>query len=388
MLDWLYDIINYPLIKTHPEPEMVEGILVQKEPFIFSPLNIFVFLVIYILAKIGLKYTKRYFKKFNLDDKVVGLEGRSIALWKLTKQVSYVLVAIFCFFSLRINNSQIDFSSIMAYEFVRFNEKIHFAVYHLFVIVIVIFLARIALSFIRLYVHNTLGKNGRVDEGTEYVYVQLAKYVVYVIAVLTIFRSFGATLDVLIGALAAVAVAVAFAIQGILRDYISGFLLLFETTIKIGDVIEIKEPNGEKTIATVRKINLRTSKVESTFGRVLIIPNSILTHESVTNWNLGKEITRFSIKVTVQYGVDTDKVKEILIKCAREHPRVSKNRDIAVWLKDFGDNGLLMELVFWSNNNFFIEQYLSDIRFAIDHEFRKEGIIVPFPQRDIRVTKD
>ena len=373
MFDWIYNIINYPII--------------EEETFIFSPLNVLVFFLIYLSAKVFLKYAKRSFKILSLTDKQLTFEGKNIAIWKLTRQITYVATFILCVFSLRINNEQIDTSAILGYELIHIeNKKFHIAIYHIFLIIFIFFVARLMISIIRVYMHRAFGKNDKIDQGTAYVYIQLAKYLIYSIAVLITFRSFGADVDLFVGVLTVVGVGFALGAQHILKDYMSGFLLLFERSIKVGDVIEVQKFNGQANlVASVEQINLRTSKVKTTFDKILIIPNSQLTHESVVNWSLGKKVARFSILVTVSYGSDTEKVKTILMECARNHPRVAKSKDVIVWLKNFGSDGLEMELTFWATQTFAIEQHKSDIRFAIDHEFRKEGITIPFPQRDVHV---
>jgi small-conductance mechanosensitive channel len=166
----------------------------------------------------------------------------------------------------------------------------------------------------------------------------------------------------------------------------SGLLLLFEGTTKVGDIIELNNYNGnENFVATITEINLRTTKVKTTDGKTLIVPNSILTLQSVNNWSYDDTLTRFTINVSVAYGSDLELVKQILVKCAQEHPKVKNTKPIFVRLLNFGDNGLEMDLVFWADQNFYIEIYKSEIRFEINKEFEKHGVVIPFPQRDVFV---
>ena len=366
----LYDIINYPII--------------GDENFIVSPINIFVFICIFLLAKIATKYLKRYFKIKNLTEKELNIEGKRIAVWKLTKQIVQVFVIIICFLSLRINNNDVYFADILSYEFLR-SGSFHFAVYHLFLIAVVVVITRLLVNFAQLYVHRSEGKSDSVDQGTRFVRLQLVKYLLYSIAVIVMFRSFGADFNLFLGAIAALGVGLALGAQFMIRDYMSGLLLLFERSIKVGDVIEIETPGHiDNFICTVEKINLRTSQVKTTFDKILVVPNSKLTHESVINWSLGEKITRFSIGVRVAYETDTDLVQKILIQCARNHPKTVQNLEITVWLRKFGNDGLELELLFYAEQSFFIDQYKSDIRFQIDHEFRKAGVKIPLTQREVR----
>lgn len=390
MFDWLKNIINYPIIETEPVWEQVEDQMIMTEPgFILSPLNLIIFLAIYLIAKIFLKYLKKSYKLVGLTGKQLEIEGRRIAVWKLTKQVTYVLVLFLCIVSLQINNDHIDYAHILEYRFIGVGEKFHIAVYHIFLIVIVVFITRLVLSVIKLYIHRNVSKRENFDPGTEYIYTQLAKYFIYSVAILSVLRSFGADMELFIGALTIIGVGFALGVQNIVKDYMSGILLLFEGHVKVGDVIEVQNMNGDQSfIAEIKKINLRTSTVETRESKILIIPNAQLTHERVINWSMGDRITRFSIPVTVKYGSDLETVKTILLQCVKQHPKVLKTKEPIVRLLNFGNHGLEMDILFWANQNLFIEIHKSEIRFTIDEEFRKHNIVIPFEQADLHLDQE
>ena len=196
-------------------------------------------------------------------------------------------------------------------------------------------------------------------------------------------------LDLFLTATTFLLVGVGLGLQAIFQDYFSGILLLLEGTIKVGDVLEIETMNNrENFVAKIVQINLRTSKVETRDEKVLVIPNSKLTQESVINWSVGSSLTRFTIPITVHYGCDTDLVKELLIKCATDHPKVCTEKKPIVRLLSFGDYGLEMDLVFWADQTLLIEILKSDIRFAIDKALREHDIEVPYPQADIHMRKN
>lgn len=369
MLQSLADIMSYPLL--------------QQGEFALTPFNLVVFAILFLCGKLLLRYLKKYFKSKQLAGKQLVIEGREIAVWKLVKQFIWLIIIYIGFLSLRLNNSQLNITHILQFEFVRF-ETFHIAVYHIFVVIAVVFISRISLNFLRVWLLRTVGRNSNIDKGTEYVYIQLAKYFVYTIATILIVRSFGVDLNLFLTGTAFLLVGVGLGLQHIFSHYFSGFLLLFEGSVKVGDIIEIQNLNGEENfVAKVVSINLRTSKIETRDGKVLIVPNSKLTHESVNNWSYGSQLTRFMIKVTVKYGTDLELVKEILIRCAKGHPHVTEQREVIVRLLDFGRDGIELDVVFWAEQNFYIEIHKSDIRFAIEHEFRKYGI--EFPHKQIEV---
>ncbi|MBN4071148.1 mechanosensitive ion channel [Crocinitomix catalasitica] len=386
MWEQIYNIINYPIISGTPILVQVGDEWVEEPGFIFSPLNILIFLAIYLIAKIFIKYLRKSFNIVPFTKKALKTEGRPIAVWKLCKQIIYVVVLFLCIISLQINNAHINYDQILEYRFVEAGAQFHIAVYHLFLIIIVIFVSRLTVSILKLYIHRTVSKREKLDEGTEYIYIQLAKYFIYSVAILSVIRSFGADMELFIGALTVLGVGFALGVQYIFKDYTSGILLLFEGHVKVGDIIEIQNINDEENfVCQIQKINLRSTTVETRDNKMLIIPNSQLTHEKVINWSLGSQVTRFIIPVTVKYGSDLELVKKILLKCATDHPKIAKTREPMVRLVHFGDHGLEMDVLFWANQNLFIDIHKSDIRFEIDKEFRKHGVEIPFPQMDVHL---
>ena len=137
-------------------------------------------------------------------------------------------------------------------------------------------------------------------------------------------------------------------------------------------------------------VNLRTSKVLTRDGIMIIVPNHKFIVEKITNWSHNSESTRFKVEVGVAYGSDVDKVKNILLHCAQTHSQIITEQDQAdhgpfVRFTDFGDSALKFELYFWTTNIFNVEYIKSDLRFAIDKQFRENGVTIPFPQRDVHV---
>jgi len=365
------NIFNYPIIDT--------------AGFIFAPINVIVFLVVLLIGKIFLKYLKRYFKVLQIDNKQFTIDGREFALWKLIRQFVYFIMFYICFQTLSLNNDEINFNSVLGFDFIRVGD-FHISVYHIFLVVAVLFVSKLILNFLKVYLLKRVSKRTNLDKGTEYIIIQIAKYVIYTIAIIIILRSFGVGLSLFLGGATAFLLAVGLGLQDIFKDFISGLLLLFEGTTKVGDIVEIPTTNqNENTVVTITEINLRTSKVKTREGKTLILPNSILTHQLVNNWSYDDTLTRFTIPVAVAYDSDVDLVKQILVKCGSEHPKVKNTKPVFVRLLNFGDHGLEMDLVFWADQNFEIEIYKSEIRFAIVKEFRIHNVEIPYPQQDIHL---
>lgn len=217
-----------------------------------------------------------------------------------------------------------------------------------------------------------------LDEGRVYTILQISKYLIYTFAFIMILETLDIPVTSLVTTFAALFVGVGLGLQDAFKDLSSGVILLVERTLSVGDIIQM---NGE--IGKVEAVGLRTTTVRTRDDILIIVPNSRLTNENVINLTHSEETTRFGIEVGVAYGSDTEKVKRILIEVAEQHPDNDSRYKPAVLFKNFGDSALIFELHFYTTNLFMIERVRSDMRFAIDAAFRKEGIVIPFPQRTV-----
>jgi len=181
---------------------------------------------------------------------------------------------------------------------------------------------------------------------------------------------------------AALFVGIGLGLQEVFKDIISGFILLFGQNIKIGDVIEFNQMVGKVT-----EIGFRVSKIITRDDIDMIIPNSRFTNGDIINWSSNNELTRFHLNIGVAYGSDVKKVSRILYELAEKHDGIAKDPKPFVRFTNFGESSLDFELLFWSTKTFRIENIKSDLRYSIDDAFRKQGITIPFPQRDVHMKK-
>lgn len=253
--------------------------------------------------------------------------------------------------------------------------------------ILIIILLFVGLHFImrgfKLFIHRQFSKKNIIDRGKEYTITKLTQYVAYVIGIYIALELIGVDLGIVLGASAALLVGVGLGLQNVFNDIVSGFILLFEGTFKVGDVIEF-----DNTVARVNRIDIRTSKITTRSGTSIIVPNSQLVNDHIINWSHNNEETRFSVKVGVAYGSDTALVRELLIKCAKSHPDIIKHREILVRFDDFGDSSLNFEVFFWAKNTWLVENLRSDLRYKIDQAFRDNKVTIPFPQRDLHIVSD
>lgn len=223
-------------------------------------------------------------------------------------------------------------------------------------------------------------KSGRFDEGRGHALSQILNYTIIVLAIIAGLDMVGIQLTLLLAGSAALLVGVGLGLQQVFNDIVSGILLLFEGTVSVGDIIEI-----DSVIGKVEKISIRTSKIETRDGIVIIVPNSKLVSDNVINWSHNRSVTRFRIKVGVAYGSDVKLVMQLLHEAAIEHPEVVREPIPKARFIDFGDSSLNFELLFYSKRMFDIEFVRSDIRITIDQKFRDHNVTIPFPQRDLHL---
>ncbi len=180
----------------------------------------------------------------------------------------------------------------------------------------------------------------------------------------------------------AVAIGIGFGAQNIINNFISGWILMWERPIKIGDFLELGEMRG-----TVEAINTRSTRIRRVDGVHLLVPNSQLLENTVTNWTLVDKLVRTSVVVGVAYGSDVQLTRKLLQQAAKEHPDVLENPDFLVVFDDFGDSALVFELQFWveSAAERGLRMIRSDLRFRIDALFRENNVVIAFPQRDVHI---
>lgn len=218
------------------------------------------------------------------------------------------------------------------------------------------------------------------DRGVRFAIITLFRYALAVIGIILAFGEIGIGWSKVQWLIAAMTVGLGFGLQEIFANFVSGLIILFEQPIRVDDVVTIGEVTGK-----VEKIRIRATTIRRWDQRELIVPNKEFITGHLINWTLSDNVLRREFIVGIAYGSDTAKAEAVLYEVAGAHPMVLKNPKPVVIFKSFGDSSLEFELrVFISG----IENYVPvwhDINFAIDQAFRKAGIEIAFPQRDLHV---
>ena len=216
--------------------------------------------------------------------------------------------------------------------------------------------------------------------------IHLLQRILYIIAIAILVITTLDFINVPITAFAflsgAIAIGFGFGAQNIINNFISGWILMWERPIRIGDFLEVENAKG-----IVEQINTRSTRIRRVDGVHLLIPNSKLLENTVVNWTLVDGLVRTSVRIGVAYGSSAKKVAELILQAATEQKEVLAQPLPVVYFEDFGDNALIFEVIYWIDSQ--VEGGLrvsrSRIRFRIDELFEQAGIVIAFPQRDVHI---
>jgi len=228
--------------------------------------------------------------------------------------------------------------------------------------------------------NRLLTKSG-LDRALQYAISQIVSNVVLIVGIIIVLENTGIHLGALAVFAGAVGVGVGFGLQNITSNFISGLVILAERPITIGDRIEVAGIAGQ-----VQQIRARSTVILTNDNIAMIVPNTKFIDSPVTNWTYGDPRVRFRVPVGVAYGSDVNKVREVLIAAAREHPATLSEPEPNAYLEKFGESSIDFELVAWSQEmSYRPRRFKSDLNFLIDKHLRAAGIEIPRPQRDLHI---
>ena len=218
-----------------------------------------------------------------------------------------------------------------------------------------------------------------------HLYSRLLSYVMFVVVLvgalifvnipLAVFAFFGGALAIGIG----------FGAQNLINNFISGIILMFDRTIKMGDIVEVDGHRGRVTT-----IGMRSSTIKRFDGVEMLVPNSLFLQQNVTNWTSSDKRARYSISVGVAYGSPSQDVQRLILKAVEDQQEVLHDPPAYVVFDNFADSSLNFTAYFWIElipeiNSLVV---FSDIRHRIGERLAGAGIAIPFPQRDLHLDVD
>lgn len=256
-------------------------------------------------------------------------------------------------------------------------EEVNLSVGMVILVVLAFVLTSIILRVIRSFITSKLVEEDKLKFISVFKFI---KYIVYLAVVLITLSSAGIDITILLTASAALFVGIGLALQELFQDVIGGVFIILDKSLLVGDVIEM-----DGRVARVFEIKLRTTRALTRDDKVMIIPNHKFISDTVFNYTQNHKTTREQVKVGVSYGSDVEKVREVLLECAREQKGILKKPEPFVLFEDFGDSALLFALHFYVSDSFVDPKVKSELRFKINNMFRLNNITIPFPQRDVHM---
>lgn len=252
--------------------------------------------------------------------------------------------------------------------------------YSLIALVLVLMITAVVARKVRRLLELYFLRRLPVEAGAQYSVASLTQYCLWVIGLLIGLRILNINLTAIAVVAGALGVGIGFGLQNVVANFVCGLVLLVERPIRVRDRITMEGVEGN-----VRAVNFRSTLIETNDNISVIVPNSEFINKKVINWSIGDPKVRIHVPVGVAYGSNLETVTRTLLSVAAEAEGVLKNPAPEVRFIEFGDSSLNMELLVWTLHPARHFLLRSQLNYAIDAAFRREGVEVPFPQRDVHV---
>lgn len=252
----------------------------------------------------------------------------------------------------------------------------------------IVFGAFILSKYVQWVLRRQVLQTLQIARHTQFILLRFIHFIFLIIGVLIALSAVGVSFTSLAIIFGGLSIGIGFGLQNIASNLVSGFILIFERPIKIGDLVEIMDVN---IFGRVSSINLRSTVIVSLDEKEIIVPNTQLITEAVHNLTHDNNLFRLRVAVGVSYSSDVELVKKVLLEVAHTHPEIIKEPSPVlesvtapfVRFITFGDSSLDFELLAWIPDSFKRFDVASDLHFMIWHKFKEHNITIPFPQRDV-----
>ncbi len=249
-------------------------------------------------------------------------------------------------------------------------------------LVMTVLISYVLSKLIQRAIRRWLQFRATIDKGATTTSLQLLHYVILTVGIAVGLDTVGVDLGALFAAGAFAAVAVGFAMQNIMQNFVSGVILLAERTIKENDILEV---DGQ--IVRVERLGARSTVARTREDEQLIIPNSMLIQSTVSNLTLADPLIRIRAMVGVSYGSDVEEVFEVLSETALATEGRDPTRDPVVMLKEFADSSIVFEVSVWTRDPWGALQFHSALNREIWRALKRANITIAFPQLDLHVKE-
>jgi potassium efflux system protein len=219
-----------------------------------------------------------------------------------------------------------------------------------------------------------------VDAGARYAANAVSRYLIIVVGVLVVVSMLGLEWSKLQWLVAALGVGLGFGLQEVVGNFVSGLIILFERPFRVGDTVTIGSVSG-----TVTRIQIRATTITDWDRKELIVPNKLFITDQLVNWTLNDPVLRVIVPVGIAYGSDTALARRLLMEIAEANPRALPDPAPQVWFMGFGESSLSFEVRVFVMGLPEMLPVTHELHEAIDAAFRRNGIEIAFPQRDLHL---
>lgn len=333
----------------------------------------------YLLGKIGkflLKIIGKYISsrtKNTLDDQLIN-ESR--------KHITLLFVLLGIYFAIQELRNAFLPVDITATQFLKYAEIV---LYIVAVFAVARFVSRLIETIFKWYIDNVSDRTqSNVSATIAPLTNKIIRVVIFLIGVIVVLDHFGINIGSLLVSLGVGSLAIALAAQDTIANMIAGFVIMLDQPYRIGDRIQL--PTGE--VGDVVEIGLRSTRILNFDNNYIIAPNADLIKSKIINYSFPFESIRAYVDVSVAYGTDIDKAREILLNLANQHPKVLKDPPPEVFVIELAPSGIILRLNMRTSefkNKWFVE---TSIRESIYKIFQQEDINIPLPQHVVRIIKE
>ncbi len=261
-----------------------------------------------------------------------------------------------------------------------------FTIFNLLGVLVTIFLVWLVAKIIRRTL-SRYGDNPGSNRANIYTLSRIAQYIVFAVGAMLVLDVAGVPISQFAVFAGAIGVGLGFGLQAIFNNFVSGLILLFDRSLKVGDYVELASGvHGE-----VRDIRIRVTRITTNDDIDILVPNSEFVNSSVTNWTLSERTRRIKVPFQVAYGSDKDAVRTAGIEAANAVPFTlsgNERRAPQVWLRSFDESGITYALVVWLGAEAIGRQgaVVAAYNWELDSALKRHGVSMPFPQRDLHIA--
>ena len=219
-----------------------------------------------------------------------------------------------------------------------------------------------------------------LDASVRYAVTTVVSYCIVLLGIIIACSNIGLRWSQIQWLATALTFGLAFGLQEIFANFVAGLIILFERPVRVGDVVTVDDVTG-----IVSRIRIRATSITNWERKEYVVPNKEFITGRLLNWTLSDKVNRIIINVGIAYGSDTERARELLLEVANEHPLILKDPAALATFEGFGDNSLNLTLRTFLASMENRLQVIHELHTAIDQAFRKAGIEIAFPQRDLHI---